>query len=627
MQLGLFAVLTTIASFAAAIDAPALNTCSKTSYPPLYHPGVTTEPLVQVTEGQVLNPVNKLFCSGTFLFVDGCTFTIKNFTFLNAYQSHWYGGVVGMVNGQIESNQNAVNMVAGFVPPSNGMDHTFNLITTPGASYSFFSINQLRLFDVLQHQLICTIDLPYNNPNIPGSGGDAPAASATTAGPAASKTATVSGGAAVATSTTTSGAMEIAAGFMSAVAGASYFAAVSSNVMKSHPNICGMCAQITCPQCSGRSVVAEIIDTCPSCDTTSLAVSLPSMGALLGSISNAQHAGLIRGASWELVTCPPTLGPGVSPVPTLFSSSSTTAIIDTTSASTTASSAILTSALGGSSTGNAPLSSVESLTPTTFSSPSSPSLSSSISSSATIAGTSSLTSEGAATVTAVTTSHPSGVPVNTSAGGGGGANDNGGSSGARRENSANSGSSASNLGPILGGVAAAVFLLLVVAFVLWLKARTAREQREQANMHIINRFGGGSTGGSIGNATLRRNASIPDMSMVAGATAASVASGAAGRPGSQAASDAALVAPGDHFLASSSAPGSMSRSEHYYPPNAFPQQQAMYAAAPPQMPQQFYPQGQPQLQAGEADYSLEWAEYFRQNPEEYQKYYGTSMPR
>ncbi|KAJ3022958.1 UNVERIFIED_CONTAM: hypothetical protein HDU68_008856 [Siphonaria sp. JEL0065] len=152
-----------------ADDAPVVDVCKAGSYPAGWSPGKTTAPLVQVSQQQVLNNANPLYCSGTWVLVDGCTFTIKNFTFLNAYQSQWYGGVVGLVNGQVQVNKNAVNMVKDSVPQSNAQDATFHLITTPGASYSFFSVNQLRLFDTLQNQVICTVDLPYNNPNVPGS--------------------------------------------------------------------------------------------------------------------------------------------------------------------------------------------------------------------------------------------------------------------------------------------------------------------------------------------------------------------------------------------------------------------------------------------------------------------------
>ncbi|KAJ3070309.1 hypothetical protein HDU98_006682 [Podochytrium sp. JEL0797] len=104
-----------------------------------------------------------------------------------------------------------------------------------------------------------------------------------------------------------------------------FFAAVTTSLMQSH-NVCGMCAQITCPQCSGRTVIAEIIDTCPTCDNTpdhgSINVSLQTMAALLGGTSNAQNAGVVRNASWQLIACPPTLGLTGSPSSTATASSS-----------------------------------------------------------------------------------------------------------------------------------------------------------------------------------------------------------------------------------------------------------------------------------------------------------------
>ncbi|KAI8832772.1 hypothetical protein BJ741DRAFT_613671 [Chytriomyces cf. hyalinus JEL632] len=162
-------------------DAPPLNVCSKDKFPDTFKVGFTV-PIVQVAVAQTLNNANPLTCRGTFVFVDGCTFMIKNFTFLNAYESKWYAGVVGTVNGKVVANQNAITFVEQSVSASDGRDVTFNLISSPATAYSFFSINQLRLFDLTQKQLICTVDLPYQNPNNPGSNpaaaGGAPGAAA-----------------------------------------------------------------------------------------------------------------------------------------------------------------------------------------------------------------------------------------------------------------------------------------------------------------------------------------------------------------------------------------------------------------------------------------------------------------
>ncbi|KAJ3236075.1 hypothetical protein HDU81_011192 [Chytriomyces hyalinus] len=219
-MLATLATALTLFSLASAqgSDAPPLNVCSKDKFPDTFKVGFTV-PIVQVAVAQTLNNANPLTCSGTFVFVDGCTFMIKNFTFLNAYESKWYAGVVGTVNGKVVANQNAITFVEQSVSASDGRDVTFNLITSPATAYSFFSINQLRLFDLTQKQLICTVDLPYQNPNNPGSN---PAASgapgaATASNGATAPVATGAGGAASGSNSTgstpaKSGASQLVAG-------------------------------------------------------------------------------------------------------------------------------------------------------------------------------------------------------------------------------------------------------------------------------------------------------------------------------------------------------------------------------------------------------------------------------
>jgi hypothetical protein len=76
------------------------------------------------------------------------------------------GGIVAAdASGQKVSNDQAVTMVTDFVAASNGLDsQPFRLSTTPGASYSWFSVNELRMFDFATNQLLCVAQLPYNNP-------------------------------------------------------------------------------------------------------------------------------------------------------------------------------------------------------------------------------------------------------------------------------------------------------------------------------------------------------------------------------------------------------------------------------------------------------------------------------
>ncbi|KAJ3030741.1 UNVERIFIED_CONTAM: hypothetical protein HDU68_007952 [Siphonaria sp. JEL0065] len=277
------------------------------------------------------------------------------------------------------------------------------------------------------------------------------------------------------------------------------------------------------------------------------------MGDLLGGVGVAKNAGKIKNASWQLISCPSSLGANQSSVSGGGVSTATPNNTNGAAVTTTTSSA-------GGSIGNA----------------ASP-------------------SEAPSVVNVITVIVGNGTGIY---------NGNSGTS------------SDSNLGPILGGSAAAVFLLLVVAFVLWLKVRTARQQREEAQIQIISRFGG-SGGGSSGHPTLRRNTSVPDMSL---------------RPASGGASESALVVPGEFLPAIPvSAPLSMDRPpQPYYKPNTPPIQQ--YGGSQPLSPQPYYgqpvsavPQQQPLQQ--QADYSKEWAEYFKEHPEEYEKYYGTPMPR
>ncbi|KAJ3287855.1 hypothetical protein HDU76_007766 [Blyttiomyces sp. JEL0837] len=138
--------------------------------PPGWVSGQVTAPLKQISFKEVVNNNNPIVCSGTVVIVDGCNFKVQNFNFQGALESKWYGGVVGYNStGGIVSNQYAAKVVYLDVPASGGADSgLFTLIQPAGSqSYSFFSFNQLRLFDVAEQQVVCTADLPYQNPNAP----------------------------------------------------------------------------------------------------------------------------------------------------------------------------------------------------------------------------------------------------------------------------------------------------------------------------------------------------------------------------------------------------------------------------------------------------------------------------
>ncbi|KAJ3121572.1 hypothetical protein HK100_012331 [Physocladia obscura] len=175
-----------------------------------------------------------------------------------------------------------------------------------------------------------------------------------------------------------------------------------------------------------------------------------------------------------------------------------------------------------------------------------------------------------------------------------------------------SSSSSSNTGPIIGGVAAGVFLLAVVAFVLWLKNRQHKQEQESQNMMIINRFGNTSRGygSTFGRTSANARNSIPAPAppsvspIIMGATAP------------------VPTAEQQNFLQSPTTAGWGAI-----------QPQAYYGSAATVPPVAYVPLVTPPPntleragQSGVVDYSQEWTEYFRENPEEYEKYYGVPMP-
>ncbi|KAJ3109528.1 hypothetical protein HDU97_005185 [Phlyctochytrium planicorne] len=190
--------ITALASFAAAQnEGPKLNLCKKDVLPDGWVAGKVEAPLIQESSFQQLNGAAQLKCSGTVVILDGCT---------NALQTKWYGGVVGTdAAGNIVENDLAVNL-AGDVIPSNGMDsQKYSLFTDPSIAYSFFSINEIRVFDVVNQQRVCRAELPNRNPRVTGA---APA-------PGSTSTATVTGS--TGSTNKPSGAQSIFAGSIAAL--------------------------------------------------------------------------------------------------------------------------------------------------------------------------------------------------------------------------------------------------------------------------------------------------------------------------------------------------------------------------------------------------------------------------
>ncbi|KAJ3162868.1 hypothetical protein HK101_000650 [Irineochytrium annulatum] len=217
------AALVTIGALAslASAQAPTPLICDKKQLPDGWAPGLTV-PLQQVTQG----PANAPYvCSGNIQVIDGCSFMVKNFTFSSSIPAaQWYAGVVGKdASGAIVSNPNGVHFANPIIGVSQAMDSvTYTLVTDAGASYSWFSVNELRAFSLNTNVLVCVAEMPYQNPKNTVTNGT-PAK--TTGAPAAGGAATTS--ASVGATTSKSGAENVVAAFTSifgaAAAAIAYF--------------------------------------------------------------------------------------------------------------------------------------------------------------------------------------------------------------------------------------------------------------------------------------------------------------------------------------------------------------------------------------------------------------------
>ncbi|KAJ3380525.1 hypothetical protein HDU84_005767 [Entophlyctis sp. JEL0112] len=182
-------------------------------------------------------------------------------------------------------------------------------------------------------------------------------------------------------------------------------------------------------------------------------------------------------------------------------------------------------------------------------------------------------------------------------------------------------------GPIIGGVAAGIFLLGVVAFTLWLKARQKRQEQESTDMMIINRYGASS---SQGQRSFLRNSARTATSPSTGVPSVNAGTSVNG-----------MISPHAGFLVVPGASGSFPVAA----PQQFQQQfqQPVAASSPAQQyapvvgnsygPEQRYSAHVSQDRllpaAGNdaGDFSAEWAEYFQRNPQEYERYYGVPLAK
>ncbi|KAI8622003.1 hypothetical protein BC830DRAFT_1076817 [Chytriomyces sp. MP71] len=223
-------------------------------------------------------------------------------------------------------------------------------------------------------------------------------------------------------------------------------------------------------------------------------------------------------------------------------------------------------------------------------------------------------------------------------------------------NSNNNSASSTNIGPLIGGVAAGVMGLIVTIFVVWLRARLATQQKEDADYHVNAQFVNsnrnsvsaennnrarsnshlGTGARLISRRESRATVTIPTPEPQLSLT---------GIQPLNMSTNAAPAAP-PVFLQSRSvsAPAVVVSPVQSFPfmgPTYFQPQQYAYPQEPvyppvlspvlspvlPNLkPEQSYPQ-QLQPSGKRPDYSQEWAVYFQQHPDEYVKYYGSAPPR
>jgi hypothetical protein len=131
--------------------------------------------------------------SGSIYIIDGCSFGVRDFKFLNADASYWVGGYKGSAE--------AMTLVTENVTPSAfNTNQTYNLRQDAGAEANFDGFNQFRLFVRNTNLLIATADFPAK--------GETPTA---TTKPGSGSSTTASGTKSTATTTTKSSADAISA--------------------------------------------------------------------------------------------------------------------------------------------------------------------------------------------------------------------------------------------------------------------------------------------------------------------------------------------------------------------------------------------------------------------------------
>ncbi|KAI8852765.1 hypothetical protein BC829DRAFT_383760 [Chytridium lagenaria] len=169
-----------------------------------------------ITQYQQKNPSIRFQCSGTVVVLDGCTFMVRDFTFGGALQTQWYAGIVTIdpATSSVTTSDDAVRFAVEDVAPINNLNSsTYSLVRDPSSGYSWSSINQLRVFDLGNQQVVCVANMPNGNPFVTGTPVTVPFGTAPTASRGLPVTTTVAVGAS-GTAGARSGAEKVGAGIL-----------------------------------------------------------------------------------------------------------------------------------------------------------------------------------------------------------------------------------------------------------------------------------------------------------------------------------------------------------------------------------------------------------------------------
>eukprot|EP00842_Homolaphlyctis_polyrhiza_P002454 jgi/Hompol1/3209/HPOL_001590-RA len=94
-----------------------------------------------------------LTVQGSIQILDGCSFAFKDYIFLNAGETYWYGGNIGSSDGVTVSDA----QVFPYAFPTTAI---FNLTQVPGRQVNYNTFNQLRLYEKTTNTLLATADMP-----------------------------------------------------------------------------------------------------------------------------------------------------------------------------------------------------------------------------------------------------------------------------------------------------------------------------------------------------------------------------------------------------------------------------------------------------------------------------------